>query len=99
MKDGTAVPARLGAAAAGSGAVSIAIRPENVRLAHAGETPTLSGAVENVVYFGAATNLHLRLQTGEQMVIRNPGAIEEGRYQPGASIGVVMPPEFIRVLE
>jgi len=100
LKDGTAVPAQAGTvAAASSGAVSIAIRPENVRLAQAGETPTLSGTVENVVYFGAATNLHLRLATGEQMVIRKPGAVEEGRYRPGATIGAVLPPELIRVLE
>ncbi|AKI01830.1 spermidine/putrescine ABC transporter ATP-binding subunit [Hoeflea sp. IMCC20628] len=99
LKDGTAVLAHLGSAAAKSGAVSIAIRPENVRLAKAGETPTLTGILENVVYFGAATNLHLRLATGEEIVIRNPGAVDEGKYQPGASIGAVMQPDLIRVLE
>jgi len=99
LKDGTRVLAHLGSAAAKSGAVSIAIRPENVRLAKAGETPTLSGTLKNVVYFGAATNLHLRLATGEEIVIRNPGAVDEGKYQPGASIGAVMQPDLIRVLE
>jgi len=98
LKDGTQISAHLGPAAARSGDVSVAIRPENVRLAGAGETPTLSGTLENVVYFGAATNLHLRLNTGEEMVIRNPGTLDEGTYKTGGSIGVVLPPDLIRVL-
>jgi len=98
LKDGTPVSAHLGPEAARSGDVSVAIRPENARLAGAGETPTITGILENVVYFGAATNLRLRLATGEEFVIRNPGAVDEGRYQPGAAIGAVLPPDLIRVL-
>jgi spermidine/putrescine transport system ATP-binding protein len=99
LRDGSMVSAHLGTASARSGDVSVAIRPENVRLASAGETPTLTGVLENIVYFGAATNLHLRLGTGEEIVIRNPGAVDEGRYQPGATIGAIMQPDLIRVLE
>jgi hypothetical protein len=79
LRDGSMVSAHLGTASARSGDVSVAMRPENVRLASAGETPTLTGVLENIVYFGAATNLHLRLGTGEEIVIRNPGAVDEGR--------------------
>ena len=99
LRDGSMVSAHLGTASAPSGNVSVAIRPENVRLAGAGETPTLTGVLENIVYFGAATNLHLRLGTGEEIVIRNPGAVDEGKYQPGATIGAIMQPDLIRVLE
>jgi spermidine/putrescine transport system ATP-binding protein len=99
LRDGSMVSAHLGTASARSGDVSVAIRPENVRLASAGETPTLTGVLENIVYFGAATNLHLRLDTGEEIVIRNPGAVDEGRYQPGATIGAILQPDLIRVLE
>ena len=99
LRDGSMVSAHLGTASARSGNVSVAIRPENVRLAGAGETPTLTGVLENIVYFGAATNLHLRLGTGEEIVIRNPGAVDEGKYQPGATIGAIMQPDLIRVLE
>ena len=99
LRDGTKVTAHLATTAARSGEVSVAIRPENVRLAGAGEAPTLTGILENIVYFGAATNLHLRLGTGEEIVIRNPGAVDEGRYQPGATIGAILQPELIRVLE
>jgi spermidine/putrescine transport system ATP-binding protein len=99
LRDGSMVSAHLGTASARSGDVSVAIRPENVRLASAGETPTLTGVLENIVYFGAATNLHLRLDTGEEIVIRNPGAVDEGRYQPGATIGTILQPDLIRVLE
>jgi spermidine/putrescine transport system ATP-binding protein len=99
LRDGSMVSAHLGTASARSGNVSVAIRPENVRLAGAGETSTLTGVLENIVYFGAATNLHLRLGTGEEIVIRNPGAVDEGIYQPGATIGAIMQPDLIRVLE
>jgi spermidine/putrescine transport system ATP-binding protein len=99
LRDGSMVSAHLGTASARSGNVSVAIRPENVRLAGAGETPTLTGVLENIVYFGAATNLHVRLGTGEEIVIRNPGAVDEGKYQPGATIGAIMQPDLIRVLE
>jgi spermidine/putrescine transport system ATP-binding protein len=99
LRDGSMVSAHLGTASARSGDVSVAIRPENVRLASAGETPTLTGVLENIVYFGAATNLHLRLGTGEEIVIRNPGAVDEGRYQPGTTIGAILQPDLIRVLE
>jgi spermidine/putrescine transport system ATP-binding protein len=99
LRDGSMVSAHLGTVSARSGDVSVAIRPENVRLASAGETPTLTGVLENIVYFGAATNLHLRLGTGEEIVIRNPGAVDEGRYQPGATIGAILQPDLIRVLE
>ena len=99
LRDGTTVSAHLGAATVRTGAVSVAIRPENVRLANEGETPTLTGVLENIVYFGAATNLHLRLGTGEEIVVRNPGAVEESRYQPGATIGAIMKPDLTRVLE
>jgi spermidine/putrescine transport system ATP-binding protein len=99
LRDGSMVSAHLGTASARSGDVSVAMRPENVRLASAGETPTLTGVLENIVYFGAATNLHLRLGTGEEIVIRNPGAVDEGRYQPGATIGAILQPDLIRVLE
>jgi spermidine/putrescine transport system ATP-binding protein len=99
LRDGSMVSAHLGTASARSGDVSVAIRPENVRLASAGETPTLTGVLENIVYFGAATNLHLRLGTGEEIVIRNPGAVDEGRYRPGATIGAILQPDLIRVLE
>ncbi|WP_457941278.1 ABC transporter ATP-binding protein [Mesorhizobium sp. 10J20-29] len=96
LKDATLLTARLGAKRSGN--ISIAIRPESVRLAGAGEAPTISGVLTNLVYFGAATNLHIRLATGEEIVVRQPGSIDEDKYRPGVTVGAVLPPELIRVL-
>nr|WP_255561768.1 ABC transporter ATP-binding protein [Pseudohoeflea sp. DP4N28-3] len=98
LKDGTKVSAGTAAGAAPTGEVAIAIRPENLRLAGEGESATITGTLENLVYFGAASNLHLRLPTGEDLVVRVPGTFAEGRYTPGASLGVSFQPELTRVL-
>ncbi|MCY4286016.1 MAG: ABC transporter ATP-binding protein [Thiotrichales bacterium] len=50
--------------------VNVAIRPEHVQLAASPDAGTLSGRVENVVYFGTDTLYHLRLVTGEPFTVR-----------------------------
>ena len=50
--------------------VNVAIRPEHVQLAASPDAGTMSGRVENVVYFGTDTLYHLRLATGEPFTVR-----------------------------
>ena len=95
LKDGT----RLAAPGAGPpGEAVVAVRPENARLARDGEAATLTGTLENVVYFGTATNLHLRLGSGEAFVVRQTGAMAGTDMSPGQDMGVVVAPEHVRVL-
>ena len=70
--------------AARSGPVNVAIRPEHVRLAASPAEGTVSGRVENVVYFGTDTLYHLRLATGEPFTVRMQNARDGS---PGARAG------------
>ena len=47
------------------GEVTIAVRPEHVHLATAGEAGTMAGTLGEVVYFGTDTHYHVRLDAGE----------------------------------
>ena len=99
LKGGTALEARTPDGWTGSGEVAVAVRPEAARLALGGEAATIEGTLENLVYFGAASHLHLRLGTGEEFVIRHSGATPGLSLTPGARIGAVIPPDQARVLE
>lgn len=72
LPGGASLGAALAESTIGKGKVSIAFRPENVVLVPP-EDPraTLTGAVENVVYFGSGLNLHLRLPSGAPLMVRS----------------------------
>jgi spermidine/putrescine transport system ATP-binding protein len=72
LPGGASLGAALADSTIGKGKVSIAFRPENVVLVPP-EDPraTLTGAVENVVYFGSGLNLHLRLPSGAPLMVRS----------------------------
>jgi spermidine/putrescine transport system ATP-binding protein len=52
------------------GPVHLAIRPERAALAAPSAETVLQGTVENVVYFGTGTNVHLELDDGTPFVVR-----------------------------
>ena len=98
LKSGSAVGARTPEGWSGRGDVAVAIRPEAARLARDGEPATLQGKLENVVYFGAASNLHLRLSSGEEFVIRHSGALDETTLAAGQTVGAIVTEDQVRVL-
>ena len=75
--------------------VTIAVRPEQVRLTRAGEPGALPATIASWVYFGTDTHCHLTLSDGTEVVARlqsqatgDPG-LEKGkavalRFAPGA---------------
>jgi len=99
LKDGTTIAARLAEGMATEGAAAVAIRPEAATLAAEGAPADLTGTLENVVYFGAASYLHLRLPSGEEFVLRQPGTLEGRDLGPGATLGIAIQPGRARVLE
>ena len=99
LKDGTTISARLAEGMAQTGPAAVAIRPEAARIAGQGETADLSGTLENVVYFGAASYLHLRLNSGEEFVLRQPGGLDGHDLSRGARLGIAIQPGRARVLE
>jgi spermidine/putrescine transport system ATP-binding protein len=87
------VPAAAGAAA------QAVIRPERVRIEPHGSTGVnrVPAMVERLVYLGAATQVMLRLATGEslQSVVQNEDA---SSWSQGTPVQAYLPPDALRVL-
>jgi spermidine/putrescine transport system ATP-binding protein len=85
---------------AATGEVRVVIRPERVRLEPYGTTGPnrVPGMVERLVYQGPATQLVVRLATGEplQALVQNQG--EPMSWTQGTAIAVHLPPDALRVL-
>nr|MBH9374496.1 ABC transporter ATP-binding protein [Pseudomonas aeruginosa] len=87
---------RLAATTPGSGAVTLAIRPERTELAAAGQ---LEGVLENIVYVGTDTVYHLNVAGQPGFRVR-PQTRDGARcpHSPGAKVRVRIPAAAIRVL-
>ena len=84
LPSGVRLSASVPDGAARSGPVNVAVRPEHVRLAASPAEGTVSGRVENIVYFGTDTLYHLRLAGGEPFTVRMQNARDGS---PGARAG------------
>ncbi|MFN3261706.1 MAG: ABC transporter ATP-binding protein [Pikeienuella sp.] len=98
LAGGEAIPLPDGAAAEGA-AATLTIRPEQVRLAPAGEEG-FAAVVADSVYFGADLHLHLRLAGGAPLVARlqSPPSGDAG-LAPGAAVSVRFAPGAAQLLE
>lgn len=95
LPGGATLRARLSGGEIEEGRVNIAFRPENITLTAAHDpAATLNGVIENVVYFGSGHNVHLRLETGEGVVVRT-AAFNGGL---GDKAGISIPDEHVQVL-
>jgi spermidine/putrescine transport system ATP-binding protein len=81
------------------GRVTVAVRPEHVRLVPAGQAGAIPATVSNVVYFGTDTHVHARLSDGVEVVARVPaGAAGDGAVV-GEAVGLTFAPGAAQVLE
>ncbi|MFN3274814.1 MAG: ABC transporter ATP-binding protein [Paracoccus sp. (in: a-proteobacteria)] len=78
------------------------VRPEQIRLcapADAGCGLHLSGVIENLVYIGTDTHLHLRLDDGAQVVARiGNGDAQLRSLAAGHRAGLAVPTEALRLV-
>jgi len=88
LGNGTAVPV----AHTASGKVTLAIRPEHVRIADAGIPATIT----NLVYFGTDTHAHATLSDGAQIVARVPS--DAASLTMGQSVHLSFVPGAAQVL-
>lgn len=83
-----------------TGAVTLAVRPEQVRIVGASEAGAIAARVKFLVYFGTDTHCHLALADGTEVVARvqSPASGEAGIVE-GAEIGIRFAPGAAQVLE
>lgn len=79
--------------------VSIAIRPEQLRLMPAGTQDSLPATVTRSVYFGTDSHIHMELQDGTEMVARLQTDATQDSLANGAQVGITFAPHALQVLE
>lgn len=80
-----------------TGPVTCMVRPEHLRLvAPKAPEQVLEGEVENVVYFGTGTHVHLRLRDATTLMVRSPASEP---VEIGDTVGVAVPAEAVRILQ
>jgi len=79
--------------------VTLAVRPEQVRLVTAGEAGALAAKVADTIYFGTDTHCQLRLADGTEVVARlqSPPSGDVG-LAPGAPVGIRFADGAVQVL-
>ena len=93
------VIAFAGAAADKGRAVTVTVRPEQVRIG-AVEDGAIPATVANLVYFGTDTHCHMHLKDGAEIVARlqSPASGEAGLAK-GQTVGLRFGPGAVQVLE
>ena len=101
---GVAGGAKLGCGAvvdgvAAQGAVTLTIRPEQVRLTDAAEPGSIPATVTLLVYFGTDTHVHLDLADGTELVARvqSPATGDAG-LERGTKVGVRFAPGALQIV-
>jgi spermidine/putrescine transport system ATP-binding protein len=84
-------------APAATGKVTLAIRPEQVRLVPVSEAGAIPATVAGAVYFGTDTHVHLALSDGAEVVARLQSGVDVP--ETGASVGLRFAPGAAQVLE
>jgi spermidine/putrescine transport system ATP-binding protein len=92
-------PAHVRGGLQDGGQVTLAVRPEQVRIEAPGDAGSLPATVTETVYFGTDTHCHLRLGDGTEIVARlqSPPSGDVG-LAPGAAVGVRFAQDAVQVL-
>ena len=96
---GATIAATLPEGFSPKGEVTVVVRPEHARVAGNGVKATLSGTVENVVYFGTDTHIHMRLDDDSVFIVRQQNSrAEPVSVSQGDQAGVVFGDNVAQVL-
>ncbi len=94
-----AISATLPEGFAPNGSVTVVIRPEHAQIALPGQRATIDGTVENVVYFGTDTHIHMRLDDGSEFIVRQQNSRDRAvMVAKGDRAGVVIGDNVAQVL-
>jgi len=81
-----------------SGKVTMAVRPEHIRLERGGDG--IKAILETIVYLGTDTHFHTRLEDGQKIIVRQQNHDVEGAsWQQGDCVTLRIPPRVARILK
>ena len=101
LASGATISASLPEGKQPTGLVTLVVRPEHASLTTEAAAASLTGTVENIVYFGTDTRYHLRVADGTEFVIRaqsRRGGGDSGP-QPGAVAGAIIGEAVAQILK
>ncbi|TPO11783.1 ABC transporter ATP-binding protein [Mesorhizobium sp. B1-1-5] len=100
LSTGAEIPASLPEGFTPSGNVTLVVRPEHAQIGPADANASLRGTVENVVYLGTDTHLHLKLDDGSAFIVRRQNSRGGGEaLAPGNRVGVAIGPNAAQALK
>jgi spermidine/putrescine transport system ATP-binding protein len=98
LSSGAEIVATVAEGAQPTGEVTVVVRPEHARAVHEGGQ--LSGIVENVIYFGTDTHIHIKLDAGETFMVRQQNSRTQScGFQVGDRAGVEIAADAAQVLK
>ncbi|MBN9071683.1 MAG: ABC transporter ATP-binding protein [Rhizobiales bacterium] len=97
LRSGVEIAATVAEGFAPGGEATIVVRPEHAKAVKTGGD--LKGQVENVVYFGTDTHIHVRLDDGERFMVRQQNSRSQScGFEAGDAIGVQIGADAAQVL-
>jgi len=97
LSSGAVIQATIADGFSPSGEATVIVRPEHARAVASGGQ--LAGTVENVVYFGTDTHIHVRLDQGELFTVRQQNARSQScGFEIGDRAGIEIAADGAQVL-
>ncbi|MDO9307165.1 MAG: ABC transporter ATP-binding protein, partial [Mesorhizobium sp.] len=98
LSSGKIIPATVAENLVPSGEATIVVRPEHARVVK-GEGH-LPGVIDNIVYFGTDTNIHVRLDDGGAFIVRQQNTRSAGcGFELGEHVGILIADDAAQVLK
>ena len=99
LASGAAIAATLPQGFTPKDKVTVVVRPEHAQIVANGARATLTGRLENVVYFGTDTHFHVRLQDGSEFIVRQQNSrTNPYTFSQGDQAGIVINDNSAQVL-
>ena len=97
LSSGAEIPATIAEGLVPKSEATIVVRPEHARAVPAGGQ--LTGIVENVVYFGTDTHIHIKLAGGELFMVRQQNSRTQScGFEVGDRAGIEIAPDAAQIL-
>jgi spermidine/putrescine transport system ATP-binding protein len=99
LDSGSVVSAHVPRDLAPEGRVTIVVRPEHASLVVPGTLATLSGLLENIVFFGTDTHYHVRLDMGGEFIVREQNDRRKSQgWSTGMRAGILFDGDAAQIL-